>query len=269
MTFAAQLRDIRKDYVLKSETVRALRGVTLVCEVDGLGDHPGRVCEFGRDGSLRRSFDANVRSPGDVQLLRNGRVLIAEHWPKRVTERDWTGKIVWEKQLDDGPVSAERLANGNTFIATSSVLMEVRPDGKEVSKHTRSNEGRIYCAQKLRNGNILYVTSTGQIVELDPTGKQLRTVAAGDTSNWGSVEALPNGHFLVCRCGLHQVVEIDATGKEVWKCAQEWPTWASRRANGRTLVASAHAGVVVEFDREGKAVWQHKLSGRPCRVKLY
>jgi putative ABC transport system ATP-binding protein len=28
MTFAARLRDIRKDYVLKSETVRALRGVT-------------------------------------------------------------------------------------------------------------------------------------------------------------------------------------------------------------------------------------------------
>jgi putative ABC transport system ATP-binding protein len=28
MTFAAQLRDIRKDYVLKSETVRALRGVS-------------------------------------------------------------------------------------------------------------------------------------------------------------------------------------------------------------------------------------------------
>jgi len=106
-------------------------------------------------------------------------------------------------------------------------------------------------------------------VELNREGKEVRTISAGDTSNWGSVEALPNGNFLVCRCSRHEVVEIDVTGKVVWRCEAQWPTWACKRPNGRVMVACAHSGQVLEFDRSGKEVWKQKLSGRPCRVRRY
>ncbi len=116
---------------------------------------------------------------------------------------------------------------------------------------------------------MVYVISGGLVIELDTAGKEVRSIPAGDTSNWGSVEILANGHFLVCRCGRHEVVEIDAEGKEIWRCQADWPTWAYQRRNGRVMVACAHSGQVVEFDREGKEVWKQKLTGRPCRIRRY
>jgi hypothetical protein len=241
------------------------RGVRLVCEL--AGPRNGRVLEIGADDSIRWQLE-DVGGPIDVRALPGGRVLLSELNTNRVTERDRTGAILFEKKLTDSPMCAQRLANGNTFIATYTELLEVTRDNRVLySIPVRGH--RLYYASKLRNGHILYVSDKGDIIELDPaTGQRVRTVAAGDTSNWGSVELLPNGHFLVARCGLHQVAELDADGREVWTCKVEWPTWAGRRSNGRTLVASAHGGCLWEFDRDGKVVWKYPLPDRrPCRLR--
>jgi hypothetical protein len=240
------------------------RGIHLVCEMQG--PHDGRVLEIGPDDAIRWQIE-NVGCPIDCRALPGGRVLLAELTGHRVTERDRQGRILFEKKLTDSPMSCQRLANGNTFIATYTELLEVTRDKRMVySIPVRGH--RVYYASKLRNGHILYVHDQGEVIEIDPaTGQRVRTVKAGDTSNWGSVELLPNGHFLVARCGQHQVVELDRDGREVWTCKVEWPTWAGRRGNGRTLVASAHGGCVYEFDRAGNAVWKYPLSNRPCRVR--
>lgn len=242
-------------------------GAKLICELQGGAEGGGRVAELGPDDKVRWQFD-NVGGPIDAQLLPSGRVLIAEININRVSERDRQGKIHFEKKLEHSPMTAQRLANGNVFIATYHELLEVTPAGQTVYSY-RKPDHRIYGAQKLRNGNILYVTATGLIIELDRQGREVRSVPAGDTSNWGSVELLANGHFLVCRCGKHEVVEIDSDGKQLWRCEVQWPTWASQRANGRVLVACAHSGQVVEFDRNGKEVWKQSLNNRPCRVRRY
>jgi hypothetical protein len=165
-------------------------------------------------------------------------------------------------------MTSQRLANGNVFIATYTELLEVNPDGKTVWSQQKPDL-KIYYGKKLRNGHILFVTSSGLLIELNAEGKELRSIPAGDTSNWGSVEPLPNGHYLVCRCSKHEVVEIDVAGKEVWRCEAQWPTWAGALRNGRVLVACAHSGQVIEFDRDSKEVWKQKLSGRPCRIRRY
>jgi hypothetical protein len=242
-------------------------GLTVVCELQGGKNNSGRVFALDADNKVTWQID-NVKGPMDIHLLRNGRVLIAEYNANLVTERDRDGTIRFEKQVNASPVSCQRLPNGNTFIATRSELLEVTPEGKTVYSYPAKG-GAIHFGQKLRNGHILYVHTGNQIVELDTTGKEVRTIAAGNTSNWGSVELLPNGHFLVARCSVHQVVEIDATGKELWTCSAQWPTWAGRRPNGRTLVACANSGVVLEFDRDGKELWKQSLTGRPCRVRRY
>jgi HEAT repeat protein len=251
--------------ILQDESVEV--GAKVICELQGGKDGGGRIFELGPDDKVRWQFD-NVAGPIDVQLLPSGRVLLAEINVNRVTERDRQGKVLFTRNLEHSPMTAQGLANGNVFIATYHELLEVTPAGQTVYSY-RKPEHRIYCAQKLRNGHILYVSATGLLVELDREGRQVRTVPAGDTSNWGSVELLPNGHFLVCRCGQHEVVEIDTDGKTLWRGRAEWPTWACHRANGHVLVACAHSGQVLEFDRTGKEVWKQKLTGRPCRVRRY
>ncbi len=243
-------------------------GEKVVCQMQGGAEGSGRVFAYGPDDQVRWQFD-NVSGPIDVQLQPNGRLLLAEINVNRVTERDRSGKIYFQKHVDNAPMSCQRLSNGNVFIATYTELLEVAPDGTTVSSFKRTDNQRIFCAQKLRNGHVLFVNSGSLVIELDGEGKEVRSVPAGDTSNWGSVELLPNGHYLVCRCGRHEVVEIDAAGKVHWSCHTEWPTWASQRSNGRVLVACAHSGQLIEFDRDGKEVWKQKLSGRPCRVRRY
>ncbi len=241
-------------------------GLRVVCELQG-AKGGGRVVAFGADEKVRWEIDS-VEGPIDFQVLPNGHVLIAEINVRKVTERDRQGKVVFEKQVSESPMTCLRLPSGNTFIATYHEVLEVTRDGKLVFSLPRPGQS-IYCAQKLQNGNILTLDAGGQIIELTTEGKEVRRVAAGDTSNWGGFEILPNGHFIVARCGLHQVVEIDAAGKQVWEAKIEWPTWAGRLSNGRTLVACAHTGLVAEFDRAGNKVWEMKLTGRPCRMRLY
>jgi hypothetical protein len=262
-----------KEDEAKADLTRLAReeslGLRVVCELQGGGKGTGRVVAFGPDDKIRWQIDT-AEAPIDFQLLPNGNVLIAELNGRKVTERDRTGKVVFEKAVNEGPMTCLRLPNGNTFIATYHEVLEVNREGKTVYSLARPGQS-IYCAQKLRTGNILTLDAGGQLIELTTEGKEVRRVAAGDTSNWGGFEILPNGHFVVARCGLHQVVEIDAAGKElgVKKIETQWPTWAGRLTNGRTVVACAHAGLVAEFDREGQMVWSMKLEGRPCRLRHY
>src|SRR5262249_25440310 len=118
----------------------------------------------------------------------------------------------------------------------------------------------------------LTLDAGGNIFELTTDNKEVRRIPAGDTSNWGGVEIQPNGNFVVARCSQHEVVEIDPTGKGLWKIGPEkiqWPTWAGGQPNGNTLVACAHSGIIAEFDRSGKEVWRMDLKGRPCRMRRY
>jgi HEAT repeat protein len=273
---AAERRKVRDAWLVwwkaneKSVDLAALgktekvRGLFMACALQGGKNGTGRIYEFGPDQKITWQID-NVQSPIDMQVLPGGRVLLAEMGGK-VTERDRTGKVIWEHTLTN-VLACQRLPNGNTFMANYNELVEVAKDGKEIYRLKAT--GQVYDAKKLRNGNILFVTSGMDIIEMNVKGEVVRKVPAGDTSNWGSVELLSNGHFLVCRCGKYEIVEIDATGKEVWTAKTEWPTWATRLANGHTLVACAHSGTLIEFDRAAKEVWKWKVEGRPTRLKRY
>jgi hypothetical protein len=254
------------DFAVLSQTEPVL-GLRVVCELMGGQKGQGRVVAFGPDDKIRWEIH-DVEGPIDVRLLPGSRVLTAEINSKKVVERDKEGKILWEYKTAEAPMSCQRLTNGNTFIATYHELLEVSADSRKIWSIPRAGPN-IYSGEKLPGGSLLTVDRTGTITELDTTGKVLRTVAAGDTSNWGSVERLRNGHFLVARCGRHQVVELDDEGKELWKVDIQWPTWACRLPNGRTLVACANSGQVAEFDREGKKVWEQALPGRPARCRRY
>jgi HEAT repeat protein len=246
-------------------------GLTMTCEIDGLGQYKGRVSAFDRSGSLRWSIEG-LESPSDFQPLPNGRVLVAEHWAKRITERDRKGTILWERKVDNMPVSCERLRGGNTLIATYSEILEITPEGKTVFSYKHTN-GMVYCACKLRTGNILFIDSAGRVGELDRTGKQVRTFTpqahASGAAYWASIEPLPGGHYLICLSGAGKLVETDAAGKILWEGSVPSCIWATRLPNGNTLVANADGRTIVEVDRQGKEVWKKTTRGRPFRVRRY
>jgi hypothetical protein len=230
-------------------------GLNLICD-----------CDVGQasDGKVRWQIN-DVRNPADIQVLPNGRLLIAECQGLVITERDRQGKIWWQHKVQGYPVSCQRLDNGNTFIATYTELLEVTRDDKVVYSHKRPNS--IYCAQKLANDHILFVTSTNQVVELDATGKEIRTVQVGNTSGWAGVEILPNGRLLVALYSADKVVEVDSQGKELWELPVQKPAWATRLNNGNTLVASPDGHFIAEYDRTCKKVWEQTTHGRPFRVR--
>jgi hypothetical protein len=147
----------------------------------------------------------------------------------------------------------------------------VTRDGKK--EKSFKTGASIYCAQKLRNGNILYAHGgahgSGNLVELGPDLKEVRNVPVGGLSAWGSVEPLPNGRYLVGQYTKNLVVEIDETGRVQWECSVSTPAWCTRLPNGNTLVASTEAHAIIELDRAGKEVWKKETQGRPFRVRRH
>lgn len=243
-------------------------GLTVVCED---GDDGSRVWGWAQGGQtcweMRRLEGAHA-----LQLLPNGRILVAEHHANRISERDHEGKIYWHEQTAGNPIACQRQANGNTLIATYKELYEVTPERKRVFRHSDRRDFRD--ALRLRNGHILYVTADGMLVEYDAACEHLlRTIEpklfADGARFRARVEPLLNGRYLLTLGGNHRVIEIDNTGKLHWEHSIRSPMSATRLRNGHTLIASSEERCVVEVDRAGKEINKQPLQGRPFVVQRH
>ena len=242
------------------EAARTL-GYTLVILLD-----QGRVLELDAANQTRLEVE-QLEFPLDAQILPGDHVLTAEHGGNRVTERDATGKVVWEYKID-GPLAAQRLPNDNTFIATRTRVVEVKPNGDELYGFDRPNGEIIMKAQKLANGDIAMIVQLGiaRFVLLDPKGKELRGFNVDLKYSGGRIDVLANGNVLVPEADNNRVVELDAHGLVVWEVGAEQPIAAVRLPNGHTLITSMSEHRAVEVDREGKEVWQFRQDTRVTRA---
>jgi hypothetical protein len=235
------------------------RGYTLVLLLD-----LGRIAELDAENSTRWQIDG-LQFPLDAQWLPGNRVLVAEQNGNRVTERNHKGEVLWEKKVL-APLVAQRLPNGNTFIATQTQVLEVDRDGKELYTHSRADGTAIMRAQKLRNGEIALVTSGRQFLRLDTTGKELHHFPVDVYTFGGRIDVLPNGHVLVPQMAHNRVVEHDATGRIIWQAIVHQPIAAVRLPSGHTLVTSMTQNRAVELDRAGREVWEYRLNTRVTRA---
>ena len=242
------------------EAARTL-GYTLVILLD-----QGRVLELDAANQTRLEVE-QLEFPLDAQMLPNDHVLTAEHGGNRVTERDASGKVVWEYKID-GPLAAQRLPNDNTFIATRTGVLELKPNGDELFSFDRPNGEIIMKAQKLANGDIAMIVQLGiaRFVLLDPKGKELRSFNVDLKYSGGRIDVLANGNVLVPEADNNRVVELDAHGNSVWEVGAEQPIAAVRLPNGHTLITSMSEHRAVEVDHEGKEVWQFRQDTRVTRA---
>ncbi len=263
-------RSAKKLDLARLNTGEALRGLTLIVEVDGGGVNGGRIWECGQDGKQRWEI-TNLGGPVDVQVLAGGRLLISEYYNSRVTERDRAGTVLWESpRLTGNTVGAQRLPNGNTLIATMSTVVEYNRAKEKVAEFPNAN-GAIYQAIRHRNGHT-FVLSGNSITEFGTDNKQVHSTNIGALSGWGGFEILPNGHFLVARYTQgNTYTEVAPDGKVISTGAptQLNPTRVQRLRNGNTLVAGGNMMFVAEFDRDKKEVWKVATKGRPFSVKRY
>jgi len=269
----------REGEKLKLEpTPRPLGKALVILLPQGGGEAGGTVREVDIAGrTLWEIKDAGF--PLDAQLLPGDRVLIAERGNRRVAERDFTGKVVWKHDVQEGPLAAQRLANGNTFIVTERRLFEVDKDNKELytysSRPVRDDDDDEVLlfrkAQKMANGDIVYVTGDQKVVRLDADRKEKSRVAIdpntkGVRTNGGRIDVLANGNVLVPLMDDNKVVEYDPKGNAVWEAKVEQPVNAVRLPNGHTVVTTFNQMRAMELDRAGREVWEYKGEIRVTRA---
>jgi hypothetical protein len=247
----------------KLDLAQRLHGYTLVAQMDLRGT-TGCVQELGPDRSVRWEI-TGLRYPVDAQVVRPDRVLIAEYLGRRVSERDFKGNVVWERQVDL-PIACQRLPNGHTFVATRRQLLVFDGDGKEVfTYHHRATS--IAAARKLPDGQMLVVSGI-ECLRLDAAGKPVKRFHVGRVYNLGgNIDVLPGGRVLVPEFSNNRVAEYDLDGNLRWQVKVRFPISAVRLPNGNTLVASMADRRVVEFTRDGREVWTYTGAGRLWRAR--
>jgi hypothetical protein len=229
-----------------------------------------RIFEIGPApaNEIRWEFDG-PRYPLDIQILGPNRLLMAEYFDRRVTERDFKGNIL--KQFGAlNPIAAQRLPNGHTFIVTRQQLQIVDGDGRETFTYTsQPGVGTINAAVRLRNGQMVVVNSGGRCVLLDPQGRELKGFQLGNIYTLGgNIEVLPNGRILAPLYTQQCVAEFDWNGNKLWHANVARPISATRLSNGNTLVTCSIDYRVVEIDANGKEVWSYSTDGsRPFRAR--
>ncbi len=236
-------------------------GLTLLVE----GSDNGKVLELDREGK-QRWLIAGLQFPMDAQVLLGNRVLIAEYRANRVTERDFKGNILWHKDgLEGNPMNVQRLANGNTFIATTTELLEVDRSGRTVWSH--SYQG-LQGAYRSRDGTNWCLDRFGRCVQLSAAGKVLKTFQSGRNQNYlGGIDVAVNGRLLIAQPNANQVVEMDTSGKILWQARAPGISTASHLTNGHVLVANYENNQVTELDRTGKIVWEHRAGMQVYRAR--
>jgi HEAT repeat protein len=243
-------------------TARPWYGYTLLCD-----SSRNRVFEIDRHGKERWAVDG-VLFPVDAWVVGGNRVLIAEYSGRKITERDFKGKVVWSQAVNNLPVNVQRLSNGHTFIATQNQLLEVDRNGKEI--YTINNvPGGITAAYRARDGRIICVANGGgQCLILDTTGKHLKQFASNRNASWTSgIDLLSNGHILITQPNRNKVAEYDRDGKLIVEVDAPLATTATGLPNGHFLIASSNSRRAFEVDRNGKVVWEHKAAGNIFRAR--
>jgi HEAT repeat protein len=225
----------------------------------------GEIMELDRDRKVRWRL-TGLMNPRDVQVLGNDRILIAEWNAQRVSERNRRGDILWQKQTQGCyPLSAQRLRNGHTFIACQNKLMEVDRAGNEVYSISRPND--VIMARRMRDGQIILVSSNSQCIRLDTTGKQLKSFNLQMVWQTG-VNILPTGHVIIPATWINRVMEYDTEGKVVWQVTSTQPCSADRLKNGNALVAPQQwPSKVTEVDPSGKQVSEIAVANFPYRIR--
>lgn len=255
----------------------------------------GKVAIVDASGKVEWEF-ANKHDVHDLHMLPNGNILTHVSHTK-IVEINPKMEIVWSYESKPktgytGKIEVhafQRLENGLTMIAESGNqrIIEVDRDGKIIkvvpltvkNPHPHRDTRMV---RKLDNGGYLVChEGDGCVREYDALGKVVwnYTLELGDRKRapghgpdgygvevYGAIR-LSNGNTLIAGGNNHRVLEVDSTGKVVWKIEQKelpgitlaWVTTLQALPNGNIVIGNCHAGPnqpqLIEITRDKKVVW--------------
>lgn len=222
------------------------------------------IVEMGRDKKPRWKIEG-LGYAFDFVVLPANRILTVEHNNGRVTERNQKGEVLWQYDIAS-PINCQRLPNGHTFIAASGSCVIVDRQKNVVLKV--NTQGGLMGGQRFRDGKIALVNGSGQCFIYDANGTQIRMFQIeGGMSNYGGVQELPNGRFLLAQHHRNKTSEIDQEGKVWWSADSPSPNFATRATNGNTLISSQDNRSVIEVDRQGKQVSKYEPGASVWKVR--
>jgi hypothetical protein len=134
--------------------------------------------------------------------------------------------------------------------------------GKEVFSYNRP-QGDIYQARKLRDGQVIFVTSNATVHRIDEKGSEIRSWRYSHPSYQG-IHILPNGNVVFPQ--NNQVLEYNTNGQQVWNVMSNQPMCVHRLPNVNTLIGNGAPFQLIEVDRNGKEVWKVTAPIQPLRV---
>ncbi len=239
------------------------------------------------DEEGREVWDSGKGGARDGFVLPNGNVLIA--WSDEVKEFTRDKQVVFRfaRTADAKEIgTVERLDNGKTLITELGPkprLLEVDADGKitvdcPLKPETDNAHMQTRMARKLPSGNYLVPHLLAfKVKEYSPAGDVLREfktdiddLGGRKAENWPfTAIRLANGNTLVNLTHGNKAVEMDATGKVVWKVGNEDfpnekpfadPCGGQRLPNGNTVIASyGSRGTIKVFEvtADKKLVWTY------------
>ena len=239
------------------------------------------------DEEGREVWDSGKGGARDGFVLPNGNVLIA--WSDEVKEFTRDKQVVFRfaRTADAKEIgTVERLDNGRTLITELGPkprLLEVEADGKitvdcPLKPETDNAHMQTRMARKLPGGNYLVPHLLAfKVKEYSPAGDVLREfktdmddLGGRKAENWPfTAIRLANGNTLVNLTHGNKTVEMDATGKVVWKVGNEDfpnekpfadPCGGQRLPNGNTVIASyGSRGTIKAFEvtADKKLVWTY------------
>ncbi len=233
-----------------------------------------KILIYDRSGKVAWEYPAPMAR--DVWRLPNGNVLFCynqNYSGKRhdnasgVLEVTPDKRVVFEFKTTGQVFSCQRLPNGNTLVGAASQgkLLLVDKAGvvvKEIKVRNTPGHSCMRYARALADGNFLVAEESARAVrEYASDGALVREIAV-DYPPFAAVR-LDNGNTVIS--GKTAIVEVDATGKTVWRLdASEVPQLGVRwfagvqvLSNGNVFVCNAGGNVpFFEVSRDKRVVWQ-------------
>ncbi|HEX8913817.1 MAG TPA: PQQ-binding-like beta-propeller repeat protein [Humisphaera sp.] len=206
-------------------------------------------------------------------------IYVADHSVKKVLKITDDGKVLWEAENNNGH-DVQLLKNGNVLVNCPPAVREYSPDGKVVWEVGKDVIGGAESAQRLDNGHtVIADNGKHRVVEIDENKKVVWSYDVPNSNNrktatMRQVRRLENGNTLICASTLDKVLEVDKDGKTVWSFDVPFPYLATRLANGNTIISSGdgygspQGFYVIEVDKDGKTVWKYGGADAPKDQKL-
>ena len=240
-------------------------------------DESGKQLLYVDEFEPANDWTITIGNNRDIQLVGTDTVLVNTSTGYREYAVK-TGKLLKEVTFGKNIKSVVRTADGNTLLASPSMIWELDKEDKEISA-IPLDMGRYFRLLRLsRDGTFLYTGGETLVKEADRTGKVLRTIdlTAVDPKSRKPyfMMELKSKNLLISTGFGASLLELDPEGKLVRKIGGRDSVpglylnffgEAEELANGNFIVANwtGHARddskkgpQIVEFDKAGKIVWQ-------------